>query len=149
MEPSSHDKPGIVWQPLYGAWLLSLVAILGTLFFSEVMKLPPCSLCWYQRVAMYPLGIILTVGLWSRDPRVTRYAWPFVLFGLGVAAYHNLLYYQIIPESLAPCTEGVPCSSRQIEWLGFITIPLLSLVCFSMVAGLLFEFSRRLKGVIR
>ena len=134
------------WTPLFAAWLVSLVATMGSLFFSEVMRLPPCVLCWYQRVCMYPLAAIFTVALVTRDRRVSRYAWPLVLPGLAVAIYHNLLYYNILPESIAPCATGVSCTDRQIEWLGVITIPLLSLSAFTITPGCLLWFDRRLKG---
>lgn len=129
------------------AWAISLVASLGTLFFSEVMHLPPCNLCWYQRIAMYPLVAVLTVGILSRDRRVTAYAWPLVGFGLLIAVYHNLLYYQVIPESLSPCREGVPCTTRQIEWLGFIGIPFLSLFAFLFLGSCLIWFRRNSRDV--
>ena len=70
-----------VWVPIFGVWLVSLVATLGSLFFSEVMLLPPCVLCWYQRICMYPLVVISSVGLLSRDRRVAAYMWPLVLAG--------------------------------------------------------------------
>jgi disulfide bond formation protein DsbB len=111
---------------LYGAWVLALVATLGSLFFSEVLEYPPCSLCWYQRIFLYPLVLLLPVGILLGDRRVVHYTLPLVLVGLGFALYHNLLYYGVIPEALAPCTAGVPCSQRQINWLGFIGIPLLA-----------------------
>lgn len=133
------------WLVLVFAWTLSLIATMGTLFFSEVMKLPPCSLCWYQRIAMYPLLVILTVGILTHDSKVTRYAAPFTILGLLLSGYHNLLYYGIIPEALTPCTQGVSCSSRQIEWWGFITIPLLSLIGFSLLGVSLITFSRKSK----
>jgi disulfide bond formation protein DsbB len=114
----------------YLAWFIALVATVGSLFFSEVMLLPPCLLCWYQRIAMYPLVIIIGSGIIMRDSRMRNYALPVCLIGLAVSIYHNLLYYRIIPESLAPCVQGISCTSRQIEWLGFITIPLMSLAAF-------------------
>ncbi len=109
------------------------------------MRFPPCVLCWYQRIGIYPLVAIFSVGILNRDNKVTRYAWPLVLFGLGAALYHNLVYYDLIPESITPCTEGVPCTTRQIEWLGIVTIPLLSLLSFVSLAALLlyFEFINR------
>ena len=110
------------------------------------MRLPPCSLCWYQRVCMYPLVVITTVGLLRRDAGVARYAWPLAAAGLVVATYHNLLYYHLIPESIVPCATGVSCTSRQIEWAGFITIPLLSLAAFAMICVALLAFGRRLRG---
>ena len=129
---------------LYAAWVVSLTATVGSLFFSEVMQLPPCVLCWYQRIAMYPLVAVLGVGIIMRDRRVKFYALPLALAGFAVAVYHNLLYYNVIPESIAPCTQGISCTSRQIEWLGFITIPLLSLVAFTIISAfLLFYRSKK------
>ena len=120
---------------LYSAWLIALVATVGSLFFSEVMQLPPCVLCWYQRIAMYPLVLIIGIGIVARDgERMKIYALPVCLIGLAISVYHNLLYYGILPESIAPCTEGISCTSRQIEWLGFITIPLLALAAFTGLA---------------
>ncbi|MDI9637712.1 disulfide oxidoreductase [Kamptonema cortianum] len=118
---------------IYLAWFQAAIATAGSLFFSEVMQLPPCVLCWYQRIAMYPLAVILTVGILSRDSHVRRYVVPLALIGLTIAVYHNLLYYGILPESITPCTAGVSCTSRQIEWLGFITIPLMSLTAFTVI----------------
>jgi disulfide bond formation protein DsbB len=118
---------------VYLTWLQALVATVGSLYFSEVMELPPCVLCWYQRIAMYPLVIILTVGILLREPRLRLYVLPLSLIGLAISIYHNLLYYGVIPESIQPCTSGVSCTARQIEWLGFITIPLLALVAFCVV----------------
>lgn len=119
---------------LYSAWIIALIATVGSLFFSEVMNLPPCVLCWYQRIAMYPLILIIGAGIILRDKNIKYYAFPLVLSGLAVSIYHNLLYYGILPESIAPCTQGISCTSRQIEWLGFITIPLLALVGFISVS---------------
>lgn len=123
---------------LYPAWIIALVATVGSLFFSEVMDLPPCVLCWYQRIAMYPLVLIIGVGILTDDGRrMKNYALPVCLIGLAISAYHNLLYYGLIPESVAPCVEGISCTSRQIEWLGFITIPLMALAAFVGIASCL------------
>lgn len=121
----------------YMAWLISVFATAGSLFFSEVMKLPPCVLCWYQRIAMYPLVIVLGVGIVLKDPRLRFYALPLSLGGLAIAIYHNLLYYKIIPDSIKPCTSGVSCTAKQIEWLGVITIPLMALTAFIIISALL------------
>ncbi len=143
---SSLDVDESVWMPLFAAWLVSLVATMGSLFFSEVMLLPPCVLCWYQRICMYPLAVITTVGLVTRDRHVARYLWPLTLTGLVIAVYHNLLYYHLIPDSITPCATGVSCTDVQIQWLGFITIPLLSLAAFCIIVGCLVWFRARLKG---
>ena len=131
------------WIPLFAAWLVGLVATMGSLFFSEVMGLPPCVLCWYQRICMYPIAVIATVGLAAGDRHVARYLWPLAGTGLVIAIYHNLLYYHLVPDSITPCTTGVSCTERQIEWLGFITIPLLSLTAFVIIAGCLLWFGSR------
>ncbi len=120
--------------PAYLAWVIALLSTVGSLFFSEVMGLPPCVLCWYQRIAMYPLVLIIATGIITRDVRMKTYALPLCLAGLAVSVYHNLLYYGVIPESLTPCSEGASCTERQIEWLGFVTIPLMGLASFAAAA---------------
>jgi disulfide bond formation protein DsbB len=121
------------WNFLFFAWFLASVSTLGSLFFSEVMQFPPCVLCWYQRIGMYPLAVILLVGLFPFDPKVIRYSFPFALFGWVVSLYHNLLHYEIVPESASPCLQGVPCSTVFLNWFGFVTIPLLSFISFSLI----------------
>ncbi len=127
---------------MYLAWVIALLSVAGSLFFSEVMQLPPCVLCWYQRIAMYPLVFILGVGIIARDNHAKMYALPFALIGLGTAIYHNLLYYGFIPESITPCSEGVPCNAVQIELLGFITIPLMGLVAFAAISAFLILYRK-------
>lgn len=121
------------WFKLFVLWIVSVSATTGSLFFSEVMLLPPCLLCWYQRIAMYPLVLLFGLALFPLDMKVIRYALPLTLIGWGIAVYHNLLYYKLIPEHMAPCTQGISCTTVQLEWLGFITIPLLSLVAFTII----------------
>ena len=128
---------------LYLAWILSVLAMAGSLFFSEVMQLPPCVLCWYQRIAMYPIVIILGMGMLLKDTKAAIYALPLSVIGLLIAIYHNLLYYHIIPESIAPCTTGISCTTRQIEWLGFVTIPLLALAAFIVMTASLVMYYRQ------
>lgn len=127
----------------YLAWIIALVAMVGSLFFSEVMNLPPCVLCWYQRIAMYPLVVVIGVGIVTRDSRLKNFALPLALVGLLISVYHNLLYYGILPESITPCTQGVSCTSRQIEWFGFITIPLLALIAFVAVSFCLWFYKTK------
>ena len=127
---------------LYLAWIQSLVAMSGSLFFSEVMKLPPCILCWYQRILMYPLTVIIAVGILRRDKGIYQYVLPLSITGLAIAIYHNLLYYGIIPESIQPCRLGISCTTRQIEWLGFITIPLMSLTAFTVITICMLVFRK-------
>jgi disulfide bond formation protein DsbB len=118
---------------LFIAFFQSLIAMLGSLFFSEVMKFPPCVLCWYQRICMYPLVVILFVGLITKDKKVFRYVLLLSITGLIISLYHNLLYYGVISEGFQPCTVGVPCTTKFFSWFGFITIPLLSLTAFIVI----------------
>lgn len=112
------------------SFLVSLLATLGSLFLGEVLKYPPCTLCWYQRICMYPVAVIFGVALWSDARDHLKYAIPLLACGLLISGYHNLLYYGVIPDSITPCSQGVSCTSKQIELLGFITIPLMALVSF-------------------
>ena len=127
----------------YATWLTAIVATLGSLYFSDVMHLPPCVLCWYQRIFLYPLAILVGIGIWQKDPRLPTYVLPLSIIGLGIALYHNLLYYHILPESAAPCSAGVSCTIKLIEWFGFITIPLLSLAAFTIMTVLMLIVKRK------
>jgi len=138
------DKPDKNWMLLFVCWLVVAGATLGSLFFSEVMELPPCSLCWYQRIFMFPLPIVLLMGLFPFDVRVVRYALPLALGGCAVALYHTLLHLGVIPKSAAPCRQGVPCSSADLDLFGFVSIPMLSLLAFFTVLVLLLVLKRRL-----
>ena len=131
------------WIFLLFAWIVSMVATMGSLFFSEVMKYPPCVLCWYQRIAMYPMIWILLVGLFSINKLIYKISLPICFVGWVIASYHNLLYYKILPESAAPCAQGISCTAVQVKWLGFITIPLLSLVAFCLMLLFLTISSRK------
>lgn len=118
---------------LYFMFLTSALATAGSLFFSDVMGFPPCVLCWYQRICMYPLVLIFFMAIWSNDSKFLKYSLPLSLLGLFFSFYHNLIYYGFIPESLSPCREGVSCADVHIEWLGFITIPFMSFVAFLII----------------
>jgi len=111
-------------------FLVASIATLGSLFFSEIMGFVPCSMCWYQRIFMYPLVLIFLINILYPDDKVFKYAMPLVLTGLFFSIYHNLLMFDIIPESIVPCVSGVPCSTEYINWFGIITIPLLSLLSY-------------------
>lgn len=121
----------------YLAWIIALMATLGSLFFSEVWHLPPCTLCWYQRIFMYPLVFIIPIAIVKKDKNLPLFVLPLVIIGGIISLFHNLLYYGIISESQAPCAAGVSCTTKFFEWLGFVTIPFLSLVAFVLIAVLM------------
>ena len=115
------------------AWACALGATLGSLYFSEIAHFPPCTLCWYQRIAIYPLVFIIPLAIIRKDTQFPYSVLSVTIPGLLVSAYHNLLYYGLIPEQLAPCTAGVSCTTKYIEWFGFVTIPLLSLLILLVI----------------
>ena len=132
------------WAILFLTWVLVTASTLGSIFFSHIMEFAPCVLCWYQRIFLFPLVIILATGLFPFDKRVIVYSLPLAIIGWFVAFYHNLLYSGIIPQELQPCTKGVSCTEKYIDLFGFLTIPMLSLIAFSMIILLLILLKRRL-----
>lgn len=117
----------------YLAWAQSLVALIGSLILSEVAQFPPCTLCWWQRYLMYPLVIIIAIGITKRSPALPLFVLPLSVTGLLVAIYHNLLYWNIIGGAEGLCAAGISCTTRYIEWFGFVTIPFLSAVAFAVI----------------
>lgn len=118
---------------LYFAWIVSVVATLGSLYFSEVLEYIPCELCWYQRIFMYPLSLILGIAAYSSNTSIKKYVLPLSIIGGSISVYHYML--QKVPgfEGIKPCTNGVPCNVDYIDWLGFITIPFLALIAFILI----------------
>jgi disulfide bond formation protein DsbB len=92
---------------------------------------------------MFPLVLILPLGLFPYDAKVIRYALPLALVGWVISIFQVLLVAGLIPEGLKPCSQGVPCSEVQIQWLGFVNIPLLSFLAFSVMNALLFVARKR------
>jgi disulfide bond formation protein DsbB len=127
---------------LYIAWLQSIVAMMGSLFYSEIMQYAPCILCWYQRIVMYPLVVILAVGILRKDQKVYQYVLPFSILGMIIALYHTLLQQGFLPESAAPCVAGVSCVVKQVGYLGFITIPLMSFVSFVLISICMYLYKK-------
>ena len=119
------------------AWVLAFVATAGSLFYSEVSDFIPCRLCWFQRIAMYPLAALLLIAAVRRDTRgAAFYGIPLAAFGSLVAIYH--IYIEYNPEAeTAACKIGAPCATKWIDELGYITIPVLALTAFTAIIVLL------------
>jgi disulfide bond formation protein DsbB len=130
---------------VFAAWAVSLGATLGALFLGEVMGMTPCVLCWYQRIAMFPLAVMLFMGLSPFDARCIRYALPLVAAGTLIAAYHCLLFWGLISEGWVACSKGASCKSAELQVAGFIPIPLLSLLAFALIGALLLTAQRKVK----
>ena len=133
------------WPLLFTTWMVVTFATLGSLFFSEIMDVPICKLCWYQRITMYPLVLILAMGLFPYDPRAVRTAALLTAVGWLIALFHVLLVAGIIPKNVQPCVQGIPCSETHISLLGFLNVPLLSLLTFSLT-GVLLYFTQRMES---
>jgi disulfide bond formation protein DsbB len=131
------------WNLLFACWVIASGSALGSLFFSEVMGFAPCVLCWYQRIAIFPLVLILPMGLFPFDANAAKFALPLAVAGLLTAIYHNLLYAGVIPRNMQPCAQGVSCTEKYIEFFGFVSIPLLSLLALAAMAALLITVRRR------
>jgi disulfide bond formation protein DsbB len=141
-EEEIYERPSGVAALAIGAsrhvaLLAAWVAMCGSLFFSEVFGWPPCLLCWYQRICMYPLAAILTVGIVRRDRAVHTYVLPLALIGAAISTYHYLLIEtRWLPAP--PCAaDGVPCTVDYlyIPGLPFVNIPFLALVAFIIIIG--------------
>jgi len=129
----------LLWgYELWLAFAVAAVATGGSLFFSEVAHFVPCELCWYQRIAMYPLSITLMLAAIANDFRVARYLLPFPIVGAGVATYHILVENHVVEQTQA-CQISAPggCATRWIEEFGYMTIPTLSLSAFVLLFAFL------------
>lgn len=132
-ELTMTDGPGTD-PAILAAFVVALGSTLGALFIGEVLGQTPCVLCWYQRIAMFPLALILGVAAFVGDRRVRRYALPLALAGGAVALWHSGLYAGLLPEAVAPCTrEGPSCTDAAMTILG-LPIPYLSLAAFAGIS---------------
>ena len=130
---------------LWAAWVVALVATLGSLYYSEIADFVPCRLCWFQRIAMYPLAILLFGIAIRRDIRNGFwYAIPFPVIGLGVSLYH--VYIERNPDAESQsCRQGVSCATKWIEELGYVTLPTLAGTAFATIIVLLLFARSRLR----
>ena len=123
----------MVNKSLLFAWITAIIAMGGSLFFSEKMGFIPCVLCWYQRILMYPLVLFLGIAFYRNDQTIYKYVLPVSILGMLLSGMHYAL--QKIPsiQQFSVCTSGVPCSGQYINVLGFITIPFLALCAFTII----------------
>ena len=125
---------------MFLCWLIASISTTSSLFFSYVMGFAPCVLHWYQRICLFPLVIILAVGLFPFGKNVVKFALPLAIVGWLTTLYHNQLYSRVIPENIQPCSQGVSCTEKYIELFGVLTIPMLSLLSFSTIIILLISW---------
>jgi hypothetical protein len=119
------------------AWFVATVATLGSLYYSEIANFVPCRLCWYQRICMYPLAVILLVGLLLRERRVRWYAAPFVVVGVPLSLYHWLVERVDFFAKSSACSAEAPCTVPWFEELGYVTLAFMALSAFLLIGTLL------------
>lgn len=132
-------------QAMFASWGISLIATAGSLFFSEVLKYIPCELCWYQRIFMYPLVILLGVASAKKDSRMALYGLILSVVGGLISLYHYLIQKIPFLQDLGEACGIIPCNTAYINWFGFITIPFLALVAFTLIAILQFLILKNAK----
>ncbi len=139
-----HDSPRHGhWVWLLLAWAVALLATAAALFIGEVMGMTPCLLCWYQRIAMFPLALILAMATFGEDRRGAVYAWPLAAIGLAIALYHSALIAGWVPQWWVPCGAGPSCSDQALDLFFGIQLPWLSALAFAAIVLLLTVFLRK------
>jgi disulfide bond formation protein DsbB len=132
---------GLGEKALWAAWIVAAVATIGSLVYSEVVHFVPCRLCWFQRIFMYPLAIVLLVGAIRKDLAAKFYALPLALLGLATSIYHYIV--EIYPSlEGGSCDPLNPCSARHVEVFGFVSIPFMAGAGFTLIAVLLLLYVR-------
>jgi len=122
---------------LWMAFVVAATATVGSLYLSEVVHFIPCTLCWYQRIAMYPLAIILLIAAVRRDHGVRIYAATLASIGAVISVYHRLIQQYPELEGGGSCDPAAPCTAAYIEQFDFITIPYMALSAFLLILALL------------
>jgi disulfide bond formation protein DsbB len=124
-------------QAVFVAWIVAIVTTLGSLYYSEHAGYLPCELCWYQRILMYPLVIVLGVGWLRRDAKVWMTAAPFVVIGAPLSLYHWLVERVPSFAETSSCSIVAPCTAPYFEKLGFVTLAWMCLSSFLLIGTLL------------
>lgn len=117
--------------------LTAIFSTVGSLFFSQVLKLPPCELCWYQRIFMYPMAFIFLTSVFGKAKDVFKYTVPLSILGLFVSGYHYNLQFN--PNAFAPCSSigfSISCTEKFTTYYGYITIPWMALTAFAVILGM-------------
>lgn len=119
------------------AFIIALVATLGSLFYSQIAKFVPCELCWFQRIFMYPQVFLLGMALWRKDRKIVDYSLILALVGLAISAYHNYLIYFPTTSAVCGTDKGTSCAQLVILSFNYISIPLMSLTAFWLMISML------------
>lgn len=118
---------------LFLAWAVSVIATVGSLYFSEIKQFEPCTLCWYQRILMYPFTIYLSIAYIRKDFKISLYSMIVSGIGILISSYHYALQKLPFLEQTTLGCGRIPCNGEYINWLGFVTIPFLALTAFIII----------------
>jgi len=118
---------------LFLAFAAALIAMFGSLYFSEIRQYEPCELCWYQRIVMYPFVVLLGIATVKKDYEIAFYTMILSAVGGMISLYHYGLQKVSFLADTAPACGRIPCTGQYINWLGFISIPFLALTAFIIV----------------
>ncbi len=124
-------------QAVLVAWIVAVVTTAGSLYYSEHLGFLPCELCWYQRILMYPLTIVLGVAVLRRDQKVWITGLVFVVLGAPLSMYHWLVERVPSFAESSSCSLTAPCSAPYFEKYGFITLAWMCLSSFLLIGALL------------
>ncbi len=136
-ETRARLEASLMGYELWFAFTVALVAMVGSLYLSEVVGFEPCKLCWYQRIAMYPLVPILGIAAWRSDRRIRPYAVTLAAIGGVIGFYHYLLQNFPSMSSSVSCSPTAPCTAIYIWEFGFISIPYMALSAFALIITLM------------
>jgi disulfide bond formation protein DsbB len=140
-----HGIRRLLWgYELWAGFVVAAVATGGSLFYSQIVGFQPCELCWFQRICMYPLSILLLILAWHGDNRAARYLLPLPVVGAGISIYHMLITYGAVHEP-ATCQISAPGAGCGTNWIafhpdasfGYLSIPTLALTGFLLLIGFL------------
>ena len=123
---------------LYLAWIIALGGTLISLYLSAIQGLPICYLCWYQRICLYPLVIILGLGVYHKESIIAGYCLPLTVIGALIALYQYLIQMNPKMQVIDVCGQGPSCATIHYTLFGFITLPLFSFFCFLLITIFLY-----------
>lgn len=123
------------------AWIVAMTATFIVIFLGEIAGQVPCNLCWYQRIAMFPLAVILGVASFRGDTGIWRYGLGLSALGVLISGFHVLLYYGVLPAAIEPCGQGPSCTSTEMLFLD-LPLPLLALLAFVVIAAAMVQLGR-------
>lgn len=114
-------------------WTTAFIATMGSLYFSEVREFEPCTLCWYQRILMYPIVLISGIALFQKNAKIALTTAVFSVVGGSISLYHYGIQKLSFLRDSAPACGNVPCTGQYVNYLGFITIPFMALIAFLLI----------------